>query len=121
MDPHGQKGAGLPPWPFQIMDTAHPVASIKRFYRARNCLNAVPPHSFPDIRMAPGDYNVPYDGLNIGGRKCALSIEPRLLLTHPSEVVSALHQRPHKTTHFNTVRAQRITSHLPLSQTWSLT
>jgi len=49
-----------------------------------------------------------YGDLNIGGRKHVLSIELWLFLTPSLEVVSTLHQRPYKTTHINTVRAQRI-------------
>ena len=67
--------------------------------------------------MALDDYEVPYNDLNIGGREYILSIKTWLFLTQSLEVVSTLHQRPYKTTHFNTIRAQRISPHLPLSHT----
>jgi len=51
---------------------------------------------------------VSHDGLNISGRKHTIFIDPWLFLTHPSEVVSALHERPHQSTHYNTIRAKRI-------------
>jgi len=72
-------------------------------------------HSSLNIRMAPSDHEVPYGDLNIGGREHILSFKMWLFLTQPLEVVSTLHQQRYNTTHFNTIRAQRIPPHLPLS------
>ena len=41
----------------------------------RNRLHTKSPRSSLAIRMAPGDYEVSYDALNIGGREDILSIK----------------------------------------------
>ena len=48
---------------------------IRRLYRPRNRLHTKSPRSSLAIRMAPGDYEVSYDALNIGGREDILSIK----------------------------------------------
>jgi hypothetical protein len=60
--------------------------------------------------MARGNLSFPYRALNIGGRKHILLENLWPLLTPSSEVVSTLHQRPRRSTHINTIRAQRTLS-----------
>lgn len=58
--------------------------------------------------MAQDSHQVQYQELTIGGRKNDLSAVLLLFSSPSSEIVSTLHERPRKATHYNTIRADRI-------------
>ena len=103
--------------PIALSDHGHPpVAAIKWTRHPRNSPHPPPFSSLSlETRMAPGDCQVSVDDLNIGGRKHTIYTELWPFLTRSSEVVSTLHKRSRKTTHINTIRAQRIPPRSPSS------